>query len=109
MLWTDKYRPKTFKDIKGNGKGIKIIQEWINEWKNGNPQKPLLLTGPAGIGKTSTALVAANEFEEYIELNASDKRSYDILMSTIGESSNTRSLFGKDNKFACTYRRIKNF
>ena len=76
----------------------KQIEHWVNEWKKGNPQKPLLLVGPAGIGKTSLAYIIAKEFSEHIELNASDKRSYDILMSTIGESSSTHSLFGESYK-----------
>ena len=98
MQWTDKYRPKTFKDIIGNGKQKKEIQDWLSNWKEGIPQPCLLLVGPAGVGKTTFAHVIANEFGEYIELNASDKRSYDILMSTIGESSTTQSLFSNEPK-----------
>ena len=98
MLWTDKYRPKTFDDVVGNAKQKHTIQKWVEEWKNGNPQPPLLLIGPAGTGKTTIAHIVANEFSEYIELNASDKRSHDLLISTIGESANTYSLFGENKK-----------
>ena len=57
-----------------------------------------MLIGPAGTGKTTIAHIIANEFSEYIELNASDKRSHDLLMTTIGESANTYSLFGNNRK-----------
>lgn len=98
MLWTEKYRPKELQDVIGNKKEIKEIQEWVKKWKECQPQKPLLLVGPAGIGKTTLAHIIANHFSEYVELNASDKRSQEIIMNTVGESSSTRSLFGNNLK-----------
>ena len=94
MLWTEKYAPKSFDEVLGNIKIKDAIVEWTEEWLNGNTQKCMLLIGPAGTGKTTLAHLAAKEFSEYIELNASDKRSYDIINNTIGEASASKSLYG---------------
>ncbi len=94
MLWTEKYSPKNFDQVLGNIKIKDAIIEWTEEWLNGNTQKCMLLIGPAGTGKTTLAHLAAKEFSEYIELNASDKRSYDIINNTIGEASASKSLYG---------------
>jgi replication factor C large subunit len=98
MLWTEKYGPKNFEEVLGNIKVKKEIMEWTEEWLKGKPQKCLLLVGPPGTGKTTMAHLAAKEFSEFVELNASDKRSYDIIKNTIGESALSRSLFGEGLK-----------
>ncbi len=98
MLWTEKYSPKTLDDVLGNKKAIEQIDEWVESWEHGEPQKCLLLIGPPGTGKTTIAHLIAVFFSDSIELNASDKRSFDIIMDTVGESSASTSLFGKGKK-----------
>ena len=84
MKWVEKYAPKKLGDVLGNAKAKAQIEVWANKWSKGVPQKPLLLMGPPGIGKTTIAhLVGKEYFSETIEVNASDKRSYDIIKNSI--------------------------
>lgn len=94
LKWVEKYAPKSLGEVLGNAKIKTLIEVWAKKWSQGTPQKPLLLMGPPGVGKTTIAHLLGKEyFSETIELNASDKRSYDIIKNTVGESSQTRSLF----------------
>ncbi|MDD5253557.1 MAG: replication factor C small subunit [Candidatus Nanoarchaeia archaeon] len=95
MLWTEKYRPKTFGDIKGQDKIVERIKAMVE-----NKNIPhLLFSGPAGIGKTSLALVVARELykgenwrENLLELNASDERGIDVIRNTIKDFARTKAL-----------------
>ena len=89
-MWSEKYRPQKISDMVGNEESRSAIMEWFVKWKKGT--KPLLLLGPPGIGKTTTAFLVAKQFGyDMIGLNASDVRSKskinEILTPVLGNVS----------------------
>lgn len=95
-VWTRKYRPKRLADIIGNEEAKKTVRAWAEAWNSGRPQKPLLLYGPPGVGKTATAWAIANEFGwDIIEMNASDTRDRETVKKVLGAASQAISLFGR--------------
>src|SRR5688572_23149678 len=85
MLWQDKYRPRSTRDLVGNPGPVQTITTWLKSWQQSfgsgekakkGTTKAALLSGPPGLGKTSTATLVARECGyESIEFNASDTRS----------------------------------
>ncbi|MFX1386378.1 MAG: replication factor C small subunit [Promethearchaeota archaeon] len=84
--WTEKYRPKDFGEIISQNIAINNLKEFV---KTTNIPH-LIFTGPAGTGKTSTALIIARHFlkeEELdanlLELNASDTVRMDFVRNIL--------------------------
>ena len=93
-LWTEKYRPGDFADIKGQKEIVKRVKAFV-EQKN---LPHLLFAGPAGIGKTSLSLVIAKKLfkdlwhQNFLELNASDERGIDIIRNKVKDFARTRAI-----------------
>ena len=93
-IWTEKYRPKDFPEIKGQKEIVKRIKAFV-ELKN---MPHLLFAGPAGVGKSTLALVIARKFfkdawhQNFLELNASDERGIDIIRDKVKDFARTKAI-----------------
>lgn len=95
MLWTEKYAPKSLDDIIGNEDARQQIRLWATGADSGSKQKPLLIFGPPGTGKTAAARALALSMGwETIESDASRLRSADEIKRVLGAASSCGSLFG---------------
>lgn len=93
MDWTEKYRPESLDEIRGNNKARDTLQEWATTWDEHTDAA--IVYGPPGIGKTSAAHALANDFEwDVIELNASDQRTADVIEKVAGEAARSGTLTG---------------
>lgn len=93
-IWTERYRPKNLDEVVGQ----KHVTERLKAYVASRNMPHLLLTGPAGTGKTTCSLALAKEMfgEEwkgnFIELNASDERGIDVVRGKIKEFARTAPL-----------------
>lgn len=76
MDWTEKYRPQSLDGVLGNPTAVNTMRAWARAWEAGIPEKrALVLMGPPGVGKTTSAEALAREFGwGVVEMNASDQR-----------------------------------
>ena len=91
LLWTEKYRPKTVEDC--------ILPESIKntflEYVNRKEIPNLLLSGSAGVGKTTIARALCEEVGcDYIVINGSDESGIDVLRNKIKNYASSISFTG---------------
>jgi replication factor C small subunit len=102
-MFIEKYRPKDFEDIKGQDHVVNRIRALVEQ---GN-MLHLLFSGPAGVGKTSLALVIAKKLygdlwkENFLELNASDERGIDVIRNKVKDFARTKAM--RDIPFKIIY------
>ena len=90
MPWTEKHRPETFEEIKGQNLVVAQIKNFLINFPK---KKALLLHGPPGIGKTTIVHVLAKENNaEIFELNASDLRNKTKLKEILLPATEQKSL-----------------
>ena len=86
----------------GSGDGVRVEGKWPRITVVG-PKKDALLSGPPGIGKTTTAVLVGKESGRHVmEMNASDTRSKKSLEEGLGDVTGTQvlsfHLMGKSGK-----------
>ncbi|XP_066516098.1 replication factor C subunit 1 isoform X2 [Hoplias malabaricus] len=116
LLWVDKYRPRSLKSLigqQGEQSCANKLLRWLQSWHkhhsgntkpaarfgkfggkdDGSGFKAALLSGPPGVGKTTTAALVCEELGfSYVEMNASCTRSKNSLKEVIAESLNNTSI-----------------
>ncbi len=91
FLWVEKYRPLKVSDCILESSTEKIFLGFIKNREIPN----LMLSGSAGIGKTTIAKALCSEIGlDYIMINASDERGIDTIRNKVKQFASTKSLSG---------------
>ena len=91
ILWVETYRPKKIADCILS----KSIKKTFEEFVKNNELPNLLLSGGAGVGKTTVARALCEELNrDYMIINGSEESGIDILRTKIKNFASTVSLQG---------------
>lgn len=91
FLWVEKYRPHRIGDCVLPDRIKKAFREYVNKGEIPN----LLLSGPAGCGKTTAAMAMCDEIGcNYLFINSSEERGIDVLRTKVVGYASTVSLTG---------------
>ena len=91
LLWTEKYRPKNIEDCILPERLKKPFQEYVTQKNIPN----LLLTGGAGVGKTTVAKAMCNEIGcDFMIINGSDENGIDMVRNKITNYASSMSFSG---------------
>ncbi|MCQ4332642.1 replication factor C large subunit [Natronomonas sp. F2-12] len=91
--WTEKYRPSTLSEVRGNDKARDALKEWAETWDDHG--EAVVVHGSPGVGKTSAAhALAADMGWPVFEMNASDARTRDEIERFAGRAAANSTLEG---------------
>ena len=91
MLWVEQYRPKNIDDCILTSSLKKTFKQFVKNKDIPN----LLLSGGAGVGKTTVARALCSELEtDYMIINGSEEGNIDTLRTKIKQFASTVSLSG---------------
>lgn len=97
-IWIEKYRPSSLEEIVGQDGNVEKLQAFIKS----HDLPHLIFSGPAGTGKTSTAIAIAIELfgehwkDNFLELNASSDRGINIMRGHEDRPSGSGAVSVKD-------------
>lgn len=93
-IFAEKYRPQQLSDIVGQDEITIRLKQYVNRKSIQN----LLFSGPAGTGKTTSAICIVKELfgnrwlQNFKELNASDERGINVIRDKVKDYCSTQSL-----------------
>jgi replication factor C small subunit len=93
-IWTERYRPGKFEEVVGQNEIIKRVKSLVQAMNIPH----FLFAGPAGIGKSTLALIIVKELfgpswkENYLELNASDERGIEVVRQKVKDFARTKAI-----------------
>ncbi|MFB6291925.1 MAG: replication factor C small subunit [Candidatus Nanohaloarchaea archaeon] len=93
-IWTEKYRPDTLGEVIGQEDIVDRLEAFVEE----DSIPHILLAGPAGTGKTTSAIALAKDLygdkwkQNFMETNASDDRGIDVVREQIKDFARTKAV-----------------
>jgi replication factor C small subunit len=92
--WVEKYRPRVLDEVINQNGIIRRLKQFVID----KSMPHLIFAGPAGTGKTTSALAIVRELygrktavnKTYLELNASDARGIDVIRTFIKDFARAR-------------------
>src|SRR3989338_1216638 len=94
QIWTERYRPSIFEEVKGQKEIVKRIKALV-ETKN---IPHMLFAGFPGTGKTTLSLIVAKQLHgknwksNFLELNASNDRGIDTIRNQVKDFAKTMAI-----------------